>query len=84
LDFRRGDVIAIWVHGLPHSADVNNVKVFLNSTRLSTVHVGSPGADGITQVNARVPKLLGAGSVQLRIEALGSCSTAVPLEVLTP
>ena len=84
LDFKRGDVIAIWVRGLPRNADVNNVKVFLNSTRLSIVHVGSLGADRITQVNAIVPNLLGAGSVQMRIEALGSSSTAVTLELLTP
>jgi len=84
LDFSRGNIIAIWVRGLPSNADVNNVKGFLNSKRLSTVHVGSPCEDGITQVNATVPRLLGDGSMELRIEAFGSCSTAVTLEVLAP
>jgi tRNA (mo5U34)-methyltransferase len=71
-----GDVVSLWVDGLPENADVHNVRVFLDSTPLTTVHVKD------TQVNAQMPRSLPAGPAEVRLETGGVSAAPVPLTVL--
>ena len=82
LNLNTGDVVVIWIDGLPENSDVNNVKVFLDSKLLRTVYVGSAGLGNSTQVNVRVPQLFPAGAAEICVEAMGIRSTPVRVEVL--
>ena len=75
-DPNQGNVIVLWVEGLPENADVSNVGVYLGSTRLTTVHVGT------NQVNAQAPESLPAGCAQIRLETGGVSAPSVPVTVL--
>lgn len=79
LDLSTGDVIAMWVEGLPENSDVNNVKVFLGDTPLSTVYVGPVDLNSATQINVQAPKALPASTARIRIEMPGRCSAGVQI-----
>jgi tRNA (mo5U34)-methyltransferase len=83
LDLSTGDIIAMWVEGLPGNSDVNNVRVVLNDTLVSTVYVGPVHLNGTTQVNIQAPRTQPAGIAQVRVEMLGICSASVQIEVLS-
>jgi tRNA (mo5U34)-methyltransferase len=64
----RNGFLSMWVHGLPRNADRNNVKVSIAGRRQVTTFVGSPGADGATQVNIRVRPNTPAGRQRIEVE----------------
>ncbi|HUJ11060.1 MAG TPA: methyltransferase domain-containing protein [Verrucomicrobiae bacterium] len=82
LDLDTGDVIVLWIEGLPENSDLNNVRVFLESTALSTVYVGNSGVDKTTQVNAQVRKPLAVGPRHIHVEVLGTFSAPVAIKLL--
>ena len=83
VDLSTGDIIAMWVEGLPGNSDVNNVRVFLNDTLVSTVYVGSAHLNRTTQVNIQAPRTQPAGIAQVRVEMLDIRSASVQIEVLS-
>jgi hypothetical protein len=82
LNLSTGDVIAMWVQGLPENSDVNNVRAFLDDAPLSTVYVGPANLNSATQVNVQAPKDFPPGTAEIRVEIFGNCSATVEIEVL--
>lgn len=82
LDLSAGDVVAIWVEGLPENSDVNNVKAYLSDWPLATIFAGAPDHNGRIQVNAQVPKSFPRGAAVLRVEAFGHPSAPLTIEVI--
>ena len=56
---------------LAENSDRNNVRVFLDDTRLSVHWVGAPDAAGVSQTNAAVPGSVPKGERMLCIECGG-------------
>jgi tRNA (mo5U34)-methyltransferase len=88
LDLNAGDVVAIWVKGLPENADINNVKVSLGSafpgSTLLTVDYVGPAEGSTRQVNARVPEPSPLGRVELRVETPGGHGDHTHIEIIGP
>jgi tRNA (mo5U34)-methyltransferase len=61
LDLKSGRVLCVWCEGFPDNADRNNVQVFLNGIKCSTVFVGP--ISGSWQVNVEVPPSLTTGLI---------------------
>lgn len=72
---------AIWVRGLPRNADLNNVKVLIAGKRQSTDFVGSPGADGLTQVNIRIRAITPRGTQPVEVQFGAANSLPVTVEI---
>jgi tRNA (mo5U34)-methyltransferase len=72
---------SIWVCGLPRNADLNNVRVNLAGCRQHTTFVGSPGLDGVTQVNARLMATTPTGKQELDIRFGSVGTSAVTVEI---
>jgi tRNA (mo5U34)-methyltransferase len=63
-----GNVLSLWVEGLPKNADRANVGVFLGGRRLTVAFVSPPDPEGRPrQVNAEVPGDVGAREAELVI-----------------
>ena len=62
LDLRQGNVVSMWIAGLPENADLNNVRAFLDGRRIPVLFVERANGAEARQVNAAIP----AGSDGLR------------------
>jgi len=78
LEIAKGDVISMWVEGMPENADVNNIRIVLNRERCTVIHVEEPGNSASRQVNVLVPAGLGRGAATLILE-IGDCSSEAVL-----
>ena len=74
--------LTCWVAGLPENTDHNNVRVFLDDTRLKVSWVGAPDSAGQSQINAVVPGSVAKGERALRIECGGVSSEACMVRVV--
>lgn len=74
---------SIWVRGLPKNADRNNVKVYIAGKRQFTTFVGSPGPDGVRQINARVTANTPQGRQELYVQFGAINAPPVTLEITT-
>ena len=72
---------SIWVCGLPKNADRNNVQVYICGKRQFTTFVGSPGPDGVTQINARVTANTPQGVQELYVRFGANSALPVKLEI---
>jgi len=70
LDLRRGNVLVLWVVGLPENADRANVRVLLGGQRLPVVFAGGG------QVNAEVPDDAPSGCFEVEVEMNGGVRSA--------
>jgi uncharacterized protein (TIGR03437 family) len=76
LDLRKGNVLALWVNGLPENADRANLRVLLGGQRLPVVFVSAE------QVNAEVPHGILSGRFEVEIEIIGGArSEPIAIEV---
>jgi len=75
LDLSKGNVLALWVTGLPENADRANLRVLLGGERLQVIFAEAG------QVNARVPKETPSGRFKVEIEIGGVRSAPLALEV---
>ncbi len=73
--------ISSWVQGLPENCDRDNVRVFLDSMRLTTEFVGDQDADGNRQINSVVSGDTAKGEHLLRIECAGVSSESLAVTV---
>ena len=67
IDSRRGNVIAMWLAGLPENADMNNVRAFLDGKRIPVVFVERANAGEARQVNAAIPRGSSAGMREITV-----------------
>ena len=74
--------VSSWVQGLPENCDRDNIRVLLDSTRLSVDYVGDEDADGNRQINADIPGNIGKGEHLLRIECAGASSESLAVKVV--
>jgi hypothetical protein len=74
--------ISSWVRGLPENSDRDNVRAFLDGTRLSIEYVGDEDAGGNRQVNAVLPGNTSKGEHLLRIECAGVSSESLAVTVI--
>jgi tRNA (mo5U34)-methyltransferase len=73
--------VSSWVQGLPENCDCDNIRVLLDSARLSIDFVGDEDADGNRQVNAAIPGDTAKGDHLLRIECAGDSSESLAVKV---
>ncbi|HXP86779.1 MAG TPA: methyltransferase domain-containing protein [Bryobacteraceae bacterium] len=73
LDLKAGRILCIWCEGFPDNADANNVRVFLNGSKCSTVFVGPVSSSW--QVNVEVPRAIAPGEAELTLK-LGRAASA--------
>jgi tRNA (mo5U34)-methyltransferase len=74
--------VSAWVQGLPENCDRDNVRVFLDSTRLAVEYVSGQDPDGNRQINAVVPGDASKGEHTLRIDCAGSSSERLHLKLI--
>jgi tRNA (mo5U34)-methyltransferase len=74
--------VSSWVRGLPENCDRENIRVLLDSTRLSIDFVGDEDTDGNRQVNAVIPGDTAKGEHLLRIECAGESSESLAVKVV--
>ena len=77
-DVSRGDVLSVWVSGLPDNVDVNNLFVSLNGTRLTVTYIEA-AQEGMRQINVQAPKDLPAGPAAISVslgQHLGNAARA--------
>lgn len=67
LDLSAGDVLAIWIGGMPENADSNNIRVSLNGEGCTILYVAEATDDEARQVNVRIPSNLDPGLAILRV-----------------
>ena len=71
--------ITLWVSGLPVNADLNNVRVYLGTARLTPDYLqAEPDSSGYRQVNARLPRTIEPGSADLVVRFGDVESNAFP------
>jgi tRNA (mo5U34)-methyltransferase len=76
LDLREGNVLVLWIVGLPENADRANVRVFLGGQRLPVVFAGAG------QVNAEVPDDAPSGRFEVEAEMnVGARSAPMAIEI---
>ena len=80
LDLSKGNVISMWIAGLPDNADINNVRGFLDDRRIPVSFIERANAAQARQVNASIPPS-SAGARQVTVSVAGIASAAVPLRV---
>jgi tRNA (mo5U34)-methyltransferase len=61
LSLSRGDVLSLWVSGLPENVDRNNLLVRVDGQRLAVTYIEAR-TDGARQINVKVPSDLPVGS----------------------
>jgi tRNA (mo5U34)-methyltransferase len=71
LDLSRGNVLTVWLHGLPENADRGNVTAALDGDDAEVVAVIPGRAGKATQLNLLVPRETAPGLVELEISAGG-------------
>ncbi len=81
IDLRRGNILSLWVKGLPNHADRNNLRVWVNGHRGEVVFIAE--ADGEPrQMNVQVPAAVPAGTATIEIALGNQPRAAAPVEVL--
>ncbi len=65
-DVSRGDVLSVWVRGLPDNVDINNLLVSLNGTRLTVTYIEA-AREGMRQINVQAPKDLAVGPAAISV-----------------
>ena len=77
-DVSRGDVLSVWVSGLPDNVDINNLFVSLNGMRLTVTYIEA-AQEGVRQINVQAPEHLPAGPAAISVslgQHLGNAARA--------
>jgi len=67
IDSRRGNVISMWIAGLPENADMNNVRAFLDGKPIPVLFVERANAGEARQVNSAIPRGSPAGMREITV-----------------
>ena len=77
----QGDVVSLWVEGLPENADRNNVRILLDERRLIVKHI-EPQHPEPRQVNAELPERIAGGAYPVIAEIGHQHSQPVELTIV--
>jgi tRNA (mo5U34)-methyltransferase len=81
IDLRQGNVLALWIKGLPEHADRNNLRVWVNGSVAEIVFLAE--ADWPSrQMNVQVPAALTPGAAMVEIALGDQVRMAAPIEVV--
>jgi len=78
LNLSRGNVLSIWVRGLPENADSVNVRALLGGQRVKVIYIQPECGNPVRQINAQVPDDAPTGELELVVN--GSAPVAVRIE----
>jgi hypothetical protein len=81
IDLRKGNVVALWVKGLPEQTDRNNLRAWMNGHRAAIVFI-SEAYRQPRQINVQLPPALAAGAAIVEIAIGSQPRVAAPIEVL--
>jgi uncharacterized protein (TIGR03437 family) len=81
LDLSRGDVLAIWVGGLPENVDRANLAATVGGERASVEHIGADQG-GIRQINVRAPASIPSGPAQVLLAIGDSARDTAELSIV--
>ncbi len=76
LDFGRGDVLSVWLTGLPANVDRNTLRATLGGCAMRVEHIDPPGRSD-RQVNLKAPADVAVGEAELRMSFGGIEPVAV-------
>jgi len=81
IDSRMGNVVAMWIAGLPENADLNNVHAFLDGKRIPVLFVERANGGEARQVNAAIPPATSAGLREISVRVGDIASPPASLRV---
>lgn len=81
LDRSRGDVLSIWIGGLPENADCSNLSVALDGGRLTVTYIES-AQEGARQINVKVPSDCPSGPATIFVSVGNSNVASAPVEIV--
>ena len=81
IDSRKGNVVAMWVAGLPENADKNNLRAFLDGRRIPVLFVERANEGEARQVNASIPPATSAGVREITVSVGDIVSPPASLRV---
>ena len=82
VDLAETDTVSIWLAGLPENADRNNVRVYLDGTRLAVTYVEVEKPGQPRQLNAVVPPEVDRGTAELGVAVGEQRTEAVKIQIL--
>lgn len=80
LDLHRGNVLSVWVAGLPSNADKANVRARVNGTFLPILYVAG-GLAETRQINVQFPPRANAGDYEIEIFVGDTAASPVRFKV---
>jgi tRNA (mo5U34)-methyltransferase len=81
LDRSAGDVLSVWIAGLPENVDRNNLNVSIAGRRAWVAYIGADEG-GARQINVEVPKDLPAGPAVLTVSIGSSAPSGAGFEII--
>src|SRR5581483_4894994 len=78
----RDACVSVWVRGIPEVAARKRVRVTVGGRDLEVLFLSAPDADGLRQVNARVPQDLRLGDSEVILHYGAVCAPSAPLRVI--
>lgn len=72
----KGEVLSIWIAGLPSNADISNVRAHAAGERLTVEYLEENRGADLRQCNLQVPSQLEPGTHVLTIEIAGAAATS--------
>jgi tRNA (mo5U34)-methyltransferase len=81
LNLNQGNILALWVTGLPRNTDRANLRATLNGKKLVVLFVGPDCGIAIRQVNVQIPSVVPPGVAGLRIHTGPNESEPVSVDV---
>ena len=63
--------LSLWIAHLPAECDLNSLAVTAEGSRCRVIYIGTPEADGVTQVNVALPEGIRSGLVPVEVNWRG-------------
>ena len=84
VDLGTGNLLSLWIDGLPENADRNNVRVYANQMRQAVEYLSAPEQNGLRQANFRLSDRIAPGAYNVVVRLGEAESPPVSLVVKGP
>lgn len=81
LERSRGDVLSLWVRGLPENVDCANLNVSLDGGRLQITYIEGDKAEA-RQINVKVPREIPTGLARISVSVGPSSGVSTAVEII--